>query len=122
MALAVHPFPRVLSRHNLLLGGEREPVLIAAIICGGVGLSTANLIGIASSAAIWVAALQAARWAAKSDPQMLKVYLRTLKYGGYYPAFSRPYRDKPTLVSSKDYPAVAVLVGVLSYVLWRFIA
>jgi type IV secretion system protein TrbD len=31
---------------------------------------------------------------AKSDPQMTKVYIRQLKYRGYYPARSRPYRTE----------------------------
>jgi len=41
---------------------------------------------------IWLLALTVARWMAKADPQLTKVYRRNLQYVGFYPAFSRPYR------------------------------
>jgi type IV secretory pathway TrbD component len=92
MTLAAKPIPRVLSRHNLMLGGEREPVLVSALICGGVGLASMTFIAFIVCGVLWLALLTVCRWMAKADPQMTKVYVRAVKIKGYYPAFSRPYR------------------------------
>ncbi len=119
MTLAAKPFPRVLSRHNLVLGGEREPVLVSAITCGMLAIPTMNLIGIVSGVLFWLASLQVWRWMAKADPQMLRVWIRALKYRGYYPAYSRPYRDKETW-SVGHYMAVAALVYAIIYAYMRF--
>lgn len=119
MTLAVHPIPRVLSRHNLILGGEREPVLVSAIVSGMLAVPTMNLIGIVAGGVLWVASLQAWRWMAKADPQATKVYIRSLRYRGYYPAFSRPYRDTAAW-SVGHCIAAAVVIGVLLYGCLRF--
>jgi type IV secretory pathway TrbD component len=90
--LDTKPIPRVLSRHNLLIGGERELVLISGLVCGGVAITSMTFLAFFVCGGLWWLALSLARWLAKADPQMTKVYQRNLKYRGYYPAFSRPYR------------------------------
>lgn len=91
-AVTPKPIPRVLSRHQLLLGAEREPLLVAALICGGTGVSSMTLIGFVTCGAIWGGALMALRWMAKADPCLSKIYVKSTRYSGFYPAFSRPYR------------------------------
>jgi type IV secretion system protein TrbD len=92
MSLRRVSFYRVLHRPALLLGGEREPVLMTLIIAGGLALSGMNLVSFAVGGGLWFLAIGAFRWMAKADPQMTKVYVRQLRYRGYYPARSRPYR------------------------------
>lgn len=92
--LAQRPIPRVLSRPNLLLGGEREPVLMCALLCGGTAIQSGSLTIIGACIVLWIAALVAWRWIAKVDPYMTKVYRRSLLYRGYYPPFARPYRSR----------------------------
>ena len=92
MTLHAKPIARVLSRHNLLIGGEREPVLVSALVCGGVALSSMTLIGFGVCGALWVCSLAVWRWMAKADPQMTLIYQRSLRFRGFYPAYSRPYR------------------------------
>ena len=92
--LDAKPIPRVLSRHNLLIGGERECVLVSALICGGVALASMTLVAFIICGVLWIISLTLFRWLAKADPQMTMVYRRNLKYAGYYAAFSRPYRKK----------------------------
>ena len=92
MSLRRLPFHRVLHRPGLFLGGEREPALITAIVAGGLAVSGMNTVSIATGAAVWFGAIPLLRWMAKADPQMTKVYLRQLRYRGYYPARSRPFR------------------------------
>jgi type IV secretion system protein VirB3 len=94
MSLRHLSFHRVLHRPALLLGGEREPVLMTLIIAGGLALSGMNLVSFIVGGAVWFSAIAAFRWMAKADPQMTKVYVRQLKYRGYYPARSRPYRTQ----------------------------
>jgi type IV secretion system protein VirB3 len=38
---------------------------------------------------------------AKSDPQIREVYLRSLRYRGYYPPRSQPYRIDPATMMTK---------------------
>jgi type IV secretory pathway TrbD component len=119
--LAQKPIPRVLSRHNLILGGEREPVLVSALLCGCIGIPTMNFVGIITGSVLWIAALQAWRWMAKADPQMSSVYRRSLKYRGHYPAFSRPYRETGVETTTGHYLAAALLFLVGVYVFERLL-
>ena len=82
---------RALHRPNLILGGEREPVLVAAILCGGVAVSALNIVAAVTGLAVWLIAIGFLRMMAKSDPQMSKIYLRQLRYPAYLPARSRPF-------------------------------
>jgi type IV secretion system protein VirB3 len=88
------PFHRVLHRPALFLGGERELALMTLIIAGGLAVSGMNLVSLVVGGILWFCSIPVFRWMAKSDPQMTKVYIRQLKYRGYYPARSRPYRTE----------------------------
>ncbi|WP_312808135.1 conjugal transfer protein TrbD [Agrobacterium cavarae] len=83
---------RALSRPNLLMGADRELVLLtalAAIILIFVVLTWyAALFGIA----LWLVAVAALRMMAKSDPLMRRVYLRHISYKTSYRATSSPWR------------------------------
>ncbi|MVA56831.1 conjugal transfer protein TrbD [Agrobacterium vitis] len=83
---------RALSRPNLLIGADRELVLLtalAAIILIFVVLTWyAALFGIA----VWLVAVAALRMMAKADPLMRRVYLRHISYKTFYRATSSPWR------------------------------
>ncbi|RWE05859.1 MAG: conjugal transfer protein TrbD [Mesorhizobium sp.] len=83
---------RALSRPNLLMGADRELVLLT-------GLASAILIFVVLTwyaalfgAAIWLVAVAALRMMAKSDPMMRRLYLRHISYKSYYRATSTPWR------------------------------
>jgi type IV secretion system protein VirB3 len=80
----------------LFLGGEREPTLMMAIVAAGLAVSGQNLVTLAIAAALWFGSIGICRQIAKADPQMSLVYTRQLRYRGYYPPRSRPYRDAKT--------------------------
>ncbi len=86
------PLYRALHRPNLLLGGERELVLITAILCGGVAVSSLNLAAIGVGGGLWLMLIGLFRLMAKADPYLSKIYLRQLQFAAYYPARSRPFR------------------------------
>lgn len=84
---------RALSRPNLLMGGDRELVLIT-------GLTTVILIFVVLAVysallgvAVWVVVIGLLRMMAKSDPMMRQVYLRHISYNPYYRATSSPWRQ-----------------------------
>ena len=83
---------RALSRPNLLLGADRELVLLtglAAIILIFVVLTWyAAMLG----AAIWIFIVGALRMMAKADPMMRHVYARHISYRTGYRATSTPWR------------------------------
>lgn len=84
-----------LNKPNLLLGGERELMLI-------VGLFSAVMVFIAMTwqtliigVTLWITLSMLLRMMAKADPMMSKIYLRQLKYKDFYLAHSTPfYQEK----------------------------
>lgn len=83
---------RALSRPNLLLGADRELVLLtglaAAILIFVVLTWYAALFGVA----IWLMAVAVLRMMAKTDPLMRKIYIRHISYRASYRATSTPWR------------------------------
>jgi type IV secretion system protein VirB3 len=83
---------RALSRPNLLMGADRELVLLsglAAIILIFVVLTWyAAILGMS----LWLVAIAALRMMAKADPLMRRVYLRHVSYRSCYRATSTPWR------------------------------
>ena len=67
-ALRQKPIPRVLSRYHLLMGAEREPLLVCAFTLGGVAMTSMNFVAAFVCGALWLAALTALRWMAKVIP------------------------------------------------------
>jgi len=83
---------RALSRPNLLLGADRELVLLtglAAVILIFVVLTWFSaLMGLA----VWVGIVGILRMMAKADPMMRHVYLRHIRYRPHYRPTSTPWR------------------------------
>lgn len=83
---------RALSRPNLLLGADRELVLLtglAAVILIFVVLTPYSaLFGIA----VWIVVVAALRMMAKADPMMRRVYARHVGYRPHYRPTSTPWR------------------------------
>jgi type IV secretion system protein TrbD len=108
------PFFRVLHRPRLFLGGEREPTLMMAIVAAGLAVSGQNLVAVIVAAMLWFGCIGLFRQMAKADPQMSRVYMRQIKYRGYYPPRSRPYRDAEKS-SQWFYVITAVMTLALLY-------
>lgn len=90
--LALSMIHRALSRPNLLMGADRELVLVtglAAVILVFVVLTWFSaLFGVA----IWIGVVAALRMMAKADPMMRKIYIRHIAYRPVYRATSTPWR------------------------------
>lgn len=84
---------RALSRPSLLMGADRELVLItglAAVILIFVVLTPYSVL---FGVAVWFAVIGLLRLMAKSDPLMRQAYLRHISYKPYYRATSSPWRQ-----------------------------
>ncbi|MBZ9603358.1 conjugal transfer protein TrbD [Phyllobacterium chamaecytisi] len=83
---------RALSRPNLLMGADRELVLLtglAAVILIFVVLTVYSaLFGVT----VWIVIVGFLRMMAKADPLMRQVYVRHMAYQHYYMATSSPWR------------------------------
>jgi type IV secretion system protein TrbD len=83
---------RALSRPNLLMGADRELVLLtglAAVILIFVVLTVYSaLFGVA----VWIVIVGLLRMMAKSDPLMRKVYIRHISYRFHYLPTASPWR------------------------------
>lgn len=87
-----HRIHRALSRPNLLLGADRELVLVtglAAIVLIFVVLTFYSvLFGLAG----WTLVVGVLRVMAKADPQMRRVYIRHIRYRPVYRPTSTPWK------------------------------
>ncbi|MCZ7450238.1 conjugal transfer protein TrbD [Agrobacterium rhizogenes] len=92
MSLQRNRIHRALSRPNLLMGADRELVLItglAATILIFVVLTVSSaLLG----SAVWIVIVGLLRMMAKSDPLMRQVYIRQISYRPYYRPTATPWR------------------------------
>ncbi|OJF89679.1 conjugal transfer protein TrbD [Pararhizobium antarcticum] len=83
---------RALSRPNLLMGADRELVLItglAAVILIFVVLTVYSAV---FGVAVWIVIVGALRILAKSDPMMRQIYLRHIAYKPTYRPTTSPWR------------------------------
>ena len=78
-----------LIRPILLMGAERELVLISAIIAAVLVMSLERLLFTVVGVVFWALSLAALQRSAKSDPLFSRVYLRHTRYRAYYSAQSR---------------------------------
>lgn len=82
------PLYQSANRPNLLMGCDREMVLLAALLSAALIFSVATLWSLAIGIAAWVAAVAVLSRMAKLDPLLRHVYVRHVKYADYYPAKS----------------------------------
>lgn len=85
------PICRALHRPSLLLGAERELMLLTLLALGGLALCAANLVAILVCSILWLGVSQLLREMAKADPRLSRIYLRHLRHAPYYPARSKPF-------------------------------
>lgn len=76
------------NRPNLLLGGDRELVLVMAMIAAGLAFSLASWWGIGLAVVLWIASMSALQRMGKADPLLRAIYLRHIRYVAFYPAKS----------------------------------
>lgn len=91
-SLRCNPIHRALSRPNLLLGADRELVLITALAAVILIFVVLTLFSALLGAATWILTVGILRMFAKADPMMRRVYIRHLRYRASYLPTSAPWR------------------------------
>jgi type IV secretory pathway TrbD component len=83
---------RALSRPNLLMGADRELVLLTGLAAAISAFVVLTWFSVLFGIAIWVGIVAALRMMAKADPMMRRVYLRHVGYQSNYRPTSSPWR------------------------------
>ena len=80
------PVLQSLTKPILLLGGERENVILLACLALSLGTVGRDFVSVVLGVLIWCAGIIASKVSAKIDPCATKIFLRSLLYRDYYPA------------------------------------
>lgn len=80
------PVRQSLSRPMLIMGAEREPVIVSGMLAVTMIFALGHLATTFAGAALWFICLFALQRMAKYDPQLLRVFTRHLNKRVYYPA------------------------------------
>lgn len=76
------------NRPQLLLGGDREMVLLAALMAAMLIFALVTWWGVLAGLLLWVAAVAVLSRMGKADPMLRHVYIRHVKYRAFYSAKS----------------------------------
>lgn len=77
------------NRPNLLMGCEREPILVVAMMCAMLVFALLTFWSMVLGVGAWLLAVYVLRKMAHADPIMSRVYSRHLRYARFYPAQPR---------------------------------
>jgi type IV secretion system protein VirB3 len=91
-ALHRHRIHRALSRPNLLMGADRELVLVTGLASAILIFVVLTVYSALFGISLWVAIIGLLRMMAKSDPLMRHVYIRHIRYRHHYRPTSSPWR------------------------------
>jgi type IV secretion system protein VirB3 len=83
---------RALSRPNLLMGADRELVLLSGLAAVILIFVVLTWYAVIFGMMLWLVTIAALRMMAKADPLMRRVYLRHVSYKSFYRATSSPWR------------------------------
>lgn len=87
------PIHRALTTRFMMAGGERMPVMLAAILSLYltfiITMRFQWWMGIIVGFSIWSGSMWALRRMGKADPQMIEVFMRHIRYKSFYPARGR---------------------------------
>ena len=83
---------RALSRPNLLIGADRELVLITGLASVILIFVVLTLYSALFGIAVWIVIVGILRAMAKSDPLMRQVYIRHISYKPVYRPTTSPWR------------------------------
>ena len=92
MTVRTVPIRRSGNRDNLVLGGDRELVMMSGLLAGALIVSAQEMKAGVFGTLMWLFALHFLRLMAKADPKMRFVYMRQRLYKKYYPPRSTPFR------------------------------
>lgn len=87
-----HRFHKSSFRPHLIMGAERKPMLLLVLICVTLAATSANLVAFGIAAFLWMTIHPLLVWMGRIDPDLVGIYFRNLRYPGYIPPFTTPFR------------------------------
>ncbi|MBF0511413.1 MAG: VirB3 family type IV secretion system protein [Candidatus Omnitrophica bacterium] len=75
-----------LTRPILLIGAERENVILLACVCLSLCTVGRDVLSLSLALLVWTVGLILSKISARHDPWGTKVFIRSLSYRDYYPA------------------------------------
>lgn len=81
------------NRPHLLLGGDRELVLFAALLSAMLIFALVTWWGIVAGIGLWLASVAVLSRMGRFDPMLRQVYVRHVRYRAFYPAKGRIYSE-----------------------------
>jgi type IV secretion system protein VirB3 len=82
-------FHQSANRPHLLLGGDRELVLVSGILSAILIFAVMTWWSILAGLVLWLAAVAVLARMGKVDPLLRHVYVRHIRYRAFYPAKSK---------------------------------
>lgn len=92
MRLRHNRIHRALSRPNLLVGADRELVLITGLAAAILIFVVLTVYSVLFGATVWIVIVGLLRMMARSDPLMRRVYIRHISYRSHYRPTATPWR------------------------------
>jgi type IV secretory pathway TrbD component len=89
-----HPFHKSSFRPQFILAAERTPMLMLITLAIGLPAISFNLFSFAVGVFLWLVVHPLLVWMGKADPQLIAIYQRYLRYPGYIPAHTTPFRKR----------------------------
>ena len=83
------PILQSLTRPILLLGGERENIILLACISLSLCTAGRDIVSVILAVVIWLIGIMVSKVTAKSDPWATKIFLRSILYQDFYSARER---------------------------------
>ena len=85
------PIYRALNRPELILGCERELILMAGLLAATLIFVAMTFLSAIIGITLWFVSYALFRKMAKADPKMSKLYIKHIRYKAYYPPRSTPF-------------------------------
>jgi len=83
------PFHQSANRPHLLLGGDRELVLVSGVLAAMLIFAVMTWWSIVAGLVLWLAAVAVLARMGRVDPLLRHLYVRHVRYRAFYPAKSR---------------------------------
>lgn len=76
------------NRPQLVLGGDREMVLLSALMAAMLIFALVTWWGVVAGLLLWVSAVAVLSRLGKADPMLRQIYIRHVRYRAFYAAKS----------------------------------
>ena len=97
----VTPLYQAFTRQILILGGERENVIILGAVALGLWTVGRDVVSAILALVLWFIGITFSKLIAKVDPWATKVFIKSLQYQDFYPAREKMNTPKNIIKSSR---------------------